>query len=230
MPQMYLRQSPEKEMRNTILISLFLMLLPVSVSAQFYTITRNTEILPTERRKESYNRAGKDVTEGKKNKMMVKDTLTVRSDNHKESEGNSQNSDRKASLKREQQKNVDDIIKVENQLPELTIPNLYKEIIRNGILYPKIVLAQAILETGWFRSSVCRNKHNLFGLTNPRTGKYYEFNHWTESVRAYYTKVQYKYKGGNYLLWLDEIGYAEDLNYISSLIRILKMFDEIINI
>ena len=208
-------------MRNTILISLFLMLLPVSVSAQFYTITRNTEILPTERRKESYNRAGKDVTEGKKNKMMVKDTLTVRSDNHKESEGNSQNSDRKASLKREQQKNVDDIIKVENQLPELTIPNLYKEIIRNGILYPKIVLAQAILETGWFRSSVCRNKHNLFGLTNPRTGKYYEFNHWTESVRAYYTKVQYKYKGGNYLLWLDEIGYAEDPYYIKAVIKVI---------
>lgn len=212
-------------MRNTILISLFLMLLPVSVSAQFYTITRNTEILPTERRKESYNRAGKDVTEGKKNKMMVKDTLTVRSDNHKESEGNSQNSDRKASLKREQQKNVDDIIKVENQLPELTIPNLYKEIIRNGILYPKIVLAQAILETGWFRSSVCRNKHNLFGLTNPRTGKYYEFNHWTESVRAYYTKVQYKYKGGNYLLWLEEIGYAEDLNYVEKVVRIFRVLN-----
>ena len=208
-------------MRNTILISLLLMLLPVSVSAQFYTITRESELLPTERQKEACNRAGKDVTEGKKNKMMVKDTLTVGSDNHKESEGNSQNSDRKASLKREQQKNVDDIIKVENQLPELTIPNLYKEIIRNGILYPKIVLAQAILETGWFRSSVCRNKHNLFGLTNPRTGKYYEFNHWTESVRAYYTKVQYKYKGGNYLLWLDEIGYAEDPYYIKAVIKVI---------
>lgn len=225
MPQMYLRQSPEKEMRNTILILLLLMFLPVSVSAQFYTITRDSEILPTERRKESYNRATKDVTEGKKNKMMAKDTLTVGPDNQKKLDDNSRNSDRKTSLKTELQKKTDDITKSENHLPELTIPNLYKEIIRNGILYPKIVLAQAILETGWFRSSVCRNKHNLFGLTNPRTGKYYEFNHWTESVRAYYTKVQYKYKGGNYLLWLDEIGYSENSNYIKTIIKVLMMLE-----
>ena len=210
-------------MRNTILISLLLILLPVSVSAQFYTITRESGILPTERPKEAYKHVEKDVIKREKSKIMTKDTLIVRPDNQKKLDGNSRNSDRKASLKREQQKNVDDIIKAENQLPALTIPNLYKEIIRNGILYPKIVLAQAILETGWFRSSVCRNKHNLFGLTNPRTGKYYEFNHWTESVRAYYTKVQYKYKGGNYLLWLDEIGYAEDPKYIIQLNKVFQM-------
>ena len=104
MPQMYLRQSPEKEMRNTILILLLLMFLPVSVSAQFYTITRDSEILPTERRKESYNRAAKDVTEGKKNKMMVKDTLIVGPDNQKKLENISWNSDRNASLKTELQK------------------------------------------------------------------------------------------------------------------------------
>ena len=222
MPQMYSRQSPEKEMHNTILISLLLMLLPVSVSAQFYTITRDSELLPTERQKEAYKHVEKDVTKGEKNKMMAKDTLTIRSNNHNESEENSRNSDRKASLKTEVQNTAKEKNQAENNLPELTIPNLYKEIIRNGILYPKIVLAQAILETGWFRSSVCRNKHNLFGLNNPRTGKYYEFNHWTESVKAYYTKVQYRYKGGNYLLWLDEIGYAEDPKYIIAVENVMR--------
>ena len=43
-----------------------------------------------------------------------------------------------------------------DSLPELTVPNLIEEIKLNGIKYPKIVLAQAILETGWFKSSVCR--------------------------------------------------------------------------
>ena len=94
-------------MRNTILISLLLMLLPVSVSAQFYTITRDSEILPTERKKETYNRVGRDVTEGKKNKMMVKDTITVGPDNQKKLENNNRNSDRKASLKTELQKKTD---------------------------------------------------------------------------------------------------------------------------
>ena len=81
-------------MRNTILILLLLMFLPVSVSAQFYTITRDSALLPTERQKEVYNRVGKDVTEGKKNEMMAKDTLTVGPDNQKKLDDNSRNSDR----------------------------------------------------------------------------------------------------------------------------------------
>lgn len=124
---MYSRQSPEKEMHNTILISLLLMLLPVSVSAQFYTITRDSEILPTERQKEAYSHAGKDVTRGNRNKMMAKDTLTIRSNNHNESEENSRNSDRKASLRTELQKKTDDITKSGNNLPELTIPIFIKK-------------------------------------------------------------------------------------------------------
>ena len=105
----------------------------------------------------------------------------------------------------------------------LTVKSLYEEIVKNNIQYPKIVLAQAILETGWFKSSVCRNKGNLFGLVNPRTKTYYEFDDWRESVKAYYTKVQYRYKSGNYLLWLKKIGYAEDKTYINKVAKILKM-------
>jgi flagellum-specific peptidoglycan hydrolase FlgJ len=34
--------------------------------------------------------------------------------------------------------------------------------------------------------------------------------------------VQYRYKGGNYLLWLKNIGYAEDPGYIRAVIRVLR--------
>lgn len=202
-------------MRNTIQIAILLMLVPKMASAQFYTITKEAEIKSIEvndKNKSIDNKKDADVT---KSIEITKDTIvTLSTDN--------------ASLKPYTQK-VDDKtsqtirrVKPNGHFPELTIPNLYTEIKRNGILYPKVVLAQAILETGWFRSPVCLDKHNLFGLTNPRTGKYYEFEHWTESVRAYYTKVQYKYKEGNYLLWLRDIGYAEDPEYIRSVISVLK--------
>ena len=117
-------------MHNIILTAVLLILGSAAASAQFYTITRDSEILPTERQKEAYKYVEKDVTEGKKNKMMVKDTLIVGPDNQKKLEDNSRNSDRKASLKTELQKKTDDITKSENHLPELTIPNLYKEIIK----------------------------------------------------------------------------------------------------
>ena len=202
-------------MRNTILTLFMLTLMPVAASAQFYTVTKETEIAPP------FVKDAVEYVDNKGNneidsiKVSVKDTLKQIGVSQVKSNRKSRNSDKSTSQKIGE-------IKPDKCLPELTIPNLYEEILRNGIRHPKIVLAQAILETGWFRSSVCRNKNNLFGLTNPRTGKYYEFNHWTESVRAYYTKVQYKYKGGNYLLWLKRIGYAEDPRYIHSVIRVLK--------
>lgn len=101
--------------------------------------------------------------------------------------------------------------------PELTTESVLAEILKVGLLHPSVVLAQAVLETGWFQSSVCRNYNNLFGLTNPRTKDYYRFDRWQDSVVAYYTKVQYKYKGGNYLRWLRELGYAEDPDYTAKL-------------
>ena len=185
-----------------------LLLLPITASAQFYTITKDSDLMPDSGKETMQTAAKEDDTISNIAQSVRNDTLHINTPIKEKNKGKGQKGNKRTSLK--------------SELPELTIPNLYAEIIRNGIRHPKIVLAQAILETGWFTSPVCRNKHNLFGLTNPRTGKYFEFDHWTESVRAYYTKVQYKFKGGNYLLWLRKIGYAEDPNYVCSIISILK--------
>lgn len=197
-------------MHNTILSSLMLLLLPVTASAQFYTITKGSDLMPDAGRKTMQAAAKEDDTISNIVQSVRNDTLHINTLIKEKNEEKGQKGNKRTSPK--------------SELPELTIPNLYAEIIQNGIRHPKIVLAQAILETGWFTSPVCRNKHNLFGLTNPRTGKYFEFGHWTESVRAYYTKVQYKYNGGNYLLWLKNIGYAEDPRYVRSLSRILEQY------
>lgn len=193
-------------------------------STQFYTITRESGIKPVQVKEMAVPANNKERTEIDTITEVTKDSSSVLPKKQIHNSLKVRNSDNNTSLKMESRNYEGEM----NNLPVLTIPNLYEEIRRNGILYPKVVLAQAILETGWFRSPVCRNKHNLFGLTNPQTGKYYEFEHWTESVRAYYTKVQYKYKreDGNYLLWLKDIGYAEDPEYIRSVIRVLKQLRE----
>ena len=99
----------------------------------------------------------------------------------------------------------------------ITIEGLYKACEYYEIQHPDIVVAQAILETGLFKSDLCLKQHNLFGLFNSRTMDFYSFNHWTESVKAYRDKVQYRYKTGNYYDWLENIGYAEDSLYVSKL-------------
>ena len=96
---------------------------------------------------------------------------------------------------------------------ELTIENLYAALKKHGIKYPKIVLAQAILETGSFRSRVCNEYNNLFGLRH--SNGYYVFDHWEESVIAYKNKVQYKHRDNeNYYAFLRRIGYSTSKDYV----------------
>jgi flagellum-specific peptidoglycan hydrolase FlgJ len=84
-----------------------------------------------------------------------------------------------------------------------------------GLKEPYIVLSQAILETGGYKSYQCKVNNNLFGLFNSRKMEYFKFNHWTESVEAYKNKIQYRLKENeNYYHFLKRIGYAEDSAYI----------------
>ena len=214
-------------MHNIILTAVLLILGSVSVSAQFYTITKETEIHPEKKKKTVPDTLQRCLVAFESCKRAENDSIEATSPTKGCKGQSDQKSYNKTSPKMEPTKEVWAESKT---LPALTIPNLYQEIIRNGIKHPKIVLAQAILETGWFRSPFCRNRHNLFGLTNPKTGKYYEFNHWMESLRAYYTKVQYRYSQRNrinssdvdYLKWLRDIGYAEDPRYIQAVVQVMK--------
>lgn len=104
---------------------------------------------------------------------------------------------------------------------ELNISNLAKVIEQNGLSHPRIVIAQALLETGYFTSRVCLECNNLFGLRR-KDGSYYQFDNWEESVKAYKNYVQYKYKGGSYLIFLKAIGYAEDPDYVVKVVKIAK--------
>lgn len=208
-------------MRNIIPTIVLTLFVPPTASAQFYTITKEVALTHEQVQEKGCNAENERDTMGL---PLKTDSIAhpFAKDGTKSSYAGKGYDSTSRAVKVE--KPVLRHPKLPNDgLPELTIPNLYEEIRRNRIVYPKIVLAQAILETGWFRSPACRNKHNLFGLTNPRTGEYFEFDHWTESVRAYYTMVQYKYKGGNYLLWLDQIGYAEDKGYIPALVNVLRI-------
>lgn len=83
---------------------------------------------------------------------------------------------------------------------------------------PIIVLAQAKLETGDYKSYQCLVNNNLFGLFNSKTGNYFKFKHWTESIEAYKKYIEYKRRPNeNYYDFLNRIGYAEDTAYVNKL-------------
>ena len=103
-----------------------------------------------------------------------------------------------------------------------------KDGLEEALIYYKvhhedIVYAQAILETGHFKSRVCLEYNNLFGLYNSRKKQYCRFNHWSESVIAYKNWIQRRYKPSeDYYIFLDRIKYAESIEYIPLLKKIVN--------
>ena len=77
-----------------------------------------------------------------------------------------------------------------------TKDSVYNYLLKIGVKHPRIVLKQAILETGHFTSYSCRKRHNLFGLTRNHELEYFE--NWKESCDKYVKWVQYKYVAGDY--------------------------------
>lgn len=100
--------------------------------------------------------------------------------------------------------------------------NLFHELKAQGVDYPEIVLAQAKLETGHYKSNACTQKNNLFGL-RAYSGSYMHFGHWTDCVAAYKKYIQkYDSPPNDYYGYLDTLGYAEDKSYIIKLKQIVN--------
>ena len=100
--------------------------------------------------------------------------------------------------------------------------NVYRELLIQKVDFPEIVLKQAILETGNFKSYGCLTRNNLFGLRK-KDGDYMSFEHWTFSVAAYKMYIQkYSKPPEDYYQYLQDLGYAEDPNYITKLKQIVN--------
>lgn len=112
------------------------------------------------------------------------------------------------------------------------VPDFYNKPAKDGlkealiyydVQFPDIVYAQAILETGHFKSKGCLEHHNLFGLYNSRANRYHRFSHWTESIIAYKEWIQRRYRHPEDYYWfLQRINYASDSLYTSKLKQIVR--------
>lgn len=127
-----------------------------------------------------------------------------------------------------------ELIVVELEAETFKQEDLVNELKRLNVRFPHIVLAQAILETGYYESRVFQENNNLFGMKQARArsttaagtqlGHAY-YDHWKESVvdyalyqNAYVNKIRNEAK---YLKYLDK-NYAEAKNYDEKLKTIIE--------
>lgn len=120
--------------------------------------------------------------------------------------------------------------------------NLYHEIIKQGIEYPDIVFAQAILESGHFRSKVYKSNNNPFGMRMPRVREtvalkslngYAVYSDWQGSVEDYKLYQEYFFKDRKvsrnyYYQYLDRIYCKAGKNYSAKVKSVIRSMDKYI--
>lgn len=105
------------------------------------------------------------------------------------------------------------------------------------IEHPDIVYAQALLETGHFKSKIFNENNNLFGMKLPCTRKtlatgenlnHATFSSWIDSIEDY-KLWQDSFASGKtrdeYFVYLGSV-YAQDDHYVKKLKRILNKMNE----
>jgi uncharacterized FlgJ-related protein len=122
-----------------------------------------------------------------------------------------------------------------NDLDEFSEEKLIEEINKLNFKFPHIVLAQSILETGYYKSKIFKENNNLFGMKEARVrlnlAKGTQFGHayydnWKESITDYalcYSTFAYRCKSEKQLYKLLDKQYAEADAYVSSLQHVIKI-------
>jgi len=107
-----------------------------------------------------------------------------------------------------------------------TKEEVYAALIKYKVKHPEIVLAQSILETGWYDCDNCSlSVNNLFGLWDSKNKRYFFYDTWEDSIGGYLRGIQYRYNSENYedyYEFLEKIGYASDPNYIVKLKKLVE--------
>jgi flagellum-specific peptidoglycan hydrolase FlgJ len=127
-------------------------------------------------------------------------------------------------------------VKVIEKVTEFSVDELKNTLIRFNIKFPHIVFAQAVLESGEFKSKLFIENNNMFGMKiakqRPTTAKgsesnYAKYDNWMMSVldyalfqSAFLRKIKteeayYRYLSSNY---------AEDPGYVSKLKQIAEKY------
>lgn len=101
-----------------------------------------------------------------------------------------------------------------------TIEQVAKELVRQGVPHSRIVLAQARLESGNFKSALYKRTNNPFGIKH--NGKYAHYSDWRKAIADYKKCISSRYSGGDYFTFLRRIGYAEDPAYSAKVKKIIR--------
>lgn len=122
-----------------------------------------------------------------------------------------------------------ELLVIDLQRDEFSEEKLIELLIKLKVKFPHIVLAQARLETGKYKSKIFRENHNLFGMKeasrriNTAVGTQYNhayYEHWRESVYDYaFYQCRYFGSVSSESQYISSLGqsYAEDPDYVQKL-------------
>jgi uncharacterized FlgJ-related protein len=98
-------------------------------------------------------------------------------------------------------------------------------------MYPDIVFCQSVIESGHYKSKICKSNNNLFGMKQPKKRKtiskgakngYASYDNWVESIKDYKIWQDINLKGNK----ISRNGY---LNYLRRVYCGCKNYIKIIN-